>query len=808
MGGYRSLDGPTGLDSVLTDHYERLAPAVLARIEDAGVESEPPFGSAGTERTAAPETVARQATCLLMDVLVVSHCRLASDTPVRFEPATLESLARTPTDEDVGAWADDYDSLRQHLTTIPGGTLFESQPGCLSGRRLAETAEVCRALASLNRSLARRDCRRVRPTLTSAFDLVAGANAPGCVYTPPAVADVLAAWSVRAETDRVLDPACGGGQLLASALRRLDVMADGRVDGTQLLGIDRDSTATDLSALALAAHPVDTAGGPTIRSADFFDVCPPADSGVSALDDVDAVVLNPPFTRPEHLADGYRSAVRDAVDGAEAHLPKRAGLYVYFLVAVTRLLDDGDRLAAVVPSSAFSADYAGAVESFLCDHYDVAAVLGTHRHPVVPTADVHALVVLLTRRCGGRPRSTGVSFGLLDRPFDAIDPETVAAGYWDSLDAKVRHVDQHRLRSGVDGLPSLFDHKWSGLLRVGERVGRLLDRDAGRFVRVGDLGRVAYGFKPGAVRFYLLPRPGTEAGGLGTACEDATGRLVVDHGDRSYAIEHDCWMRSVERGRTDGAVDASRRSIDGESWVPRYALKSSTELDTRHIDGDDPAYVLVSSGVPPERLEAERPGFAAHVRWGESQGFHERASVESRDPWYSVDPPEPGTLLLKQFHDRRLFHPVNAAGVVPTNTFQQLHAEDAPPAYLTGYLNSTLGLVLTELFGRTNLGAGALTVYGSDFERIPIPDVEGEPLVFADALAPLRNAPARPVADELGAETPADVTLAGVRPARRRLDELVFEDLLDWSEDDQLAVYRELLRLVEGRTAKADSRQR
>jgi tRNA1(Val) A37 N6-methylase TrmN6 len=810
MAAHTSLDAPDRLPAVLADHYERVGPAVLARLRAAAEEPDPPFGDDGTD-VPSTETVARQATCLLLDVLVVAHQRAVSDR-ARVDPDRLETLARTPTDgTEARAWTEEYERLRQQLTAIPGGGLFESWRWCLCGPPLAETVDVPAALASLARTLLAGDRRDVRPTLPASFDVVAGGTARGCVYTPPAVADLLAAWCVRDGDERVLDPACGGGQLLASALTRLDGETDGRVDGARLVGVDRDPTATDLTALALAAHAVDTAGRPTIRTADFFEVCPPAEDAGSVLPDVDAVVMNPPFTRPEHLDDGYRDAVRDAVfDDADARFSKRAGLYACFLVAATRLLDDGDRLAAVVPSSAFAADYADAIESFLLEHYDIEAVLGTHRHPAVPTAEVNAFVVLLTRKLGRRADGNRIAFCRFDRPFDAVDAGAVATGCWDGVDAAVRRVDQHRLGSATDGLPSLFGHKWTALLRVGDRVGDLLAREADRFVRIGDLARVRYGFKPGAVRFYLLPRPGTGEDGVRTAYEEASGRLLVDHGHRSYAIEHDCWMRPIDGDRTDtSSVEADPSYVDGDGdvWAPRYALKSSTGLEDRVIDADDPDHVLVSSDLPRERLDAERPGFAAHVRWGESQGFHERGSIRSRDPWYDASPSEPGTILLKQFHDRRLFHPVNAVGVVPTNTFQQLEAGDTPPAYLAAYLNSTLGLLLTELFGRTNLGAGALTVYGSDFEAIPIPPVERDVPPFADVLAGLQDAPVRPVHDELGARTPADVTLADVAPARRRLDDRVFDALLGWSEDERLAVYRDLLRLVDGRTAKADNRR-
>jgi hypothetical protein len=302
---------------------------------------------------------------------------------------------------------------------------------------------------------------------------------------------------------------------------------------------------------------------------------------------------------------------------------------------------------------------------------------------------------------------------------------------------------------------------------------------------------------------------------LTTEYDPDTGGLVVTNHDEEfdgpdeYTIERECWMEPCDTGTTggsesEGATADGCQYDDGEwLWRPRPVLKPTSSLSTRTVDRTCADHVLVSASVPRGELSETYPGFAAHVRWGEARGFHERQSVDGRSPWFSVDDPTPGALVLTQFHDERLFHPVNVDGVRLTNTFQQFETDDHLAPVVAGYANSTLGALWTELFGRTNLGSGALTVYGGDFEALPIPALDGVDDDLSERFdAALRDLAIRPVGSVLDELDRGDVSLAAIPESRRRLDRLVFEDLLSLSEREQRTVYRELRRLVAQRVRK------
>jgi len=61
------------------------------------------------------------------------------------------------------------------------------------------------------------------------------------------------------------------------------------------------------------------------------------------------------------------------------------------------------------------------------------------------------------------------------------------------------------------------------------------------------------------------------------------------------------------------------------------------------------------------------------------------------------------------------------------------------------------------------------------------------------------------VFEEIGANTPEEVSLDKVKPDRRELDKIVVGDILGLTEEDQLEVYKAVIDLVKSRIEKAQS---
>src|SRR5437868_11100349 len=243
-------------------------------------------------------------------------------------------------------------------------------------------------------------------------------------YTPVEVARLLAVFAVRAAADRVFDPACGDGRLLAEAInakRQLAPKASPRELAREAFGIDRSAQAVMLAA----------ASGARVAQADFFDLEP----GASVSDTwqlperFDAVIGNPPYIRQEVMgaADKRRIARRllsDRQAATDVSWPRwsgRSDIYVYFFARAIRFLRVGGRLVFLTASSWLDAGYGAALRRFLLDNFRVIAVIESTAESFFVDASVNTSITVLEREPDAEPRAANtVRFVQLRQPLAAI----------------------------------------------------------------------------------------------------------------------------------------------------------------------------------------------------------------------------------------------------------------------------------------------------------------------------------------------------------------------------------------------------
>lgn len=179
----------------------------------------------------------------------------------------------------------------------------------------------------------------------------------GGYYTPSAIATVLAEWAIRDPASRVLEPSAGDGQLVAAAVKRLN--AAGEVLAVEL----------DLQ----EARKVALRGGPLTKvvTGDFFSWFQQRSSSGT----FDAVIGNPPFIRYQHFQEEHRQAAFDLMR-AEGMRPSRlTNAWLPFVVAATRALRSGGRLALVLPAELLQVTYASELREYLARKYSHLTVV-------------------------------------------------------------------------------------------------------------------------------------------------------------------------------------------------------------------------------------------------------------------------------------------------------------------------------------------------------------------------------------------------------------------------------------------------
>lgn len=178
-------------------------------------------------------------------------------------------------------------------------------------------------------------------------------KALGAFYTPPAMAQRLVDWAIRAQSDRVLDPSFGGGVFLKGARARLEALG-AEVDPAcpQIFG-------AELEDLAFADASREWAQDARLWHRNFFDLVPG-----QQIPHCEAVVGNPPYVRYQDFNRSSEQAHRICAD-AGLKLTKLASSWAPFLVHATSFVAEGGRMAQVLPAELLHAQYAGGITDFL-----------------------------------------------------------------------------------------------------------------------------------------------------------------------------------------------------------------------------------------------------------------------------------------------------------------------------------------------------------------------------------------------------------------------------------------------------------
>jgi hypothetical protein len=210
----------------------------------------------------------------------------------------------------------------------------------------------------------------------------------GTFYTRPQAAEILAGLSIDQADEKVLDPACGSGTLLVSAYRKKMTMGKARphkkLVEEELTGVDIMPFSAHLAALNLTMQSPAEPTNKTrigignslhlVRGSEIGDVArwmkafggevtgadteqPLTKGEVFTLEQVNLVIMNPPFTRKERLTPGMK--------GIGLEIFGEQNYWAYFIALADSLLRKNGKIAAVLPRDFFRGEYSRAVREYL-----------------------------------------------------------------------------------------------------------------------------------------------------------------------------------------------------------------------------------------------------------------------------------------------------------------------------------------------------------------------------------------------------------------------------------------------------------
>lgn len=242
---------------------------------------------------------------------------------------------------------------------------------------------------------------------------------------------------------RLLDPACGSGELLMAGI---DAMFKVGLRDWEVVGVEADPDALGQARERLQAG---DHGSVRLVAGDFLDLATafqsqgqlwsaqPGDSPLGKR--FDAVIANPPYVRTQVLGAerAQRLATRFGLSG-------RVDLYHAFVRAIGDTVRKGGILG-IITSNRFMTTLAGkAVRSFFADHFEVLEVIDLGDTKLFEAAVLPAVVIARRRPSAKASRSYSVPF------VRVYSQSRVSPDAEDS--AHIRSSILETIEAGVEGL--------------------------------------------------------------------------------------------------------------------------------------------------------------------------------------------------------------------------------------------------------------------------------------------------------------------------------------------------------------------
>jgi len=670
----------------------------------------------------------------------------------------------------------------------------------------------------------------------------------GQYFTSADVVDLILQFCSQNENDKLLDPSCGAGTFLVRAYQQKKLMNQYKKHEEildKLWGNDIAKFPAHLATINLAINDLGVLKNyPNILQSDFFAL----QVGPHGFDNenwrkrrartlgvderevtypryFDAIVGNPPYTRQEEIEDtgvDKRKLIDNALmfgNKKIADISEQAGIHAYFFVHGTKFLKDGGYFGFIVSNSWLDVDYGKGLQEFFLLNYKIVAIIESKEERWFIDADVNTCIVILQKCSDEKERMKNlVRFVLLKKSLryfipateniwnkqidrkDAIDKliQTVLAHskYYENDDLRVFAISQKELwEEGFDIIPEENDDVENKITESNAPYGKYIGSKWGKYLRAPESFFKIMGKSKG----YLIPL-----------------RKVAE-------VKAGCYTGINEFFYFD-KKPAFKEKIEKEYL--KKIIRNTHEVNSINIDSNKLKSQVFVCQVSKSELEKKKQhGALGYIKWGEKQTGRTRQkrktevlfpnieSVKNRKPgWWAIPSQNLVTVNLFMLYviNKRFIVPYSDSAIISDRCFHRIIPFDKKNTeILAAILNSTFTIYCIELYGRSNLGLGALKFEATDAKKISIINCNSIDKKTKNKLLSsfdiLKNRNVEDVFNEIGAKSSTEVSLTKVKSDRRELDKIIMSDILGLTNDEQLEVYSAVIDLVKSRIEKAKS---
>ncbi len=654
----------------------------------------------------------------------------------------------------------------------------------------------------------------------------------GQYFTNPDVVDLILQLCVQNEKDKIFDPACGAGTFLVRAYQ-LKKLMNQRLSHEEILdslwGNDIAKFPAHLTTINLAINDLSVEKNyPRVIQKDFFDLLSPGEEGFQLPEDVrkvllktmdkeelkvihprwfDAIVGNPPYTRQEEISEisseeTYKekliekalahpvSASRRSIEGSYATISKRAGIYAYFFIHGAKFLKNGGRFGFIVSNAWLDVEYGAGLQEFFLKNYKIVAIIESKVERWFEDADINTSIIVLEKASGSDKKSERgenlIRFVYLSKPLRYFIPP--AQDIWgkqierkQAIEKLIKTILAHNEFYQNDELRiypkkqfELWDEgfdaeeqkyigaKWGKYIRAPEIFFKILEKGKDKLVPLKQIADVRRGFTTGANEFFYL----------------------TEEEIKRRKIEKEFWMHKDEKG----------------NLVPNYVIKSPKECKAIIVKPENLKYRVLM--IHKDKEELKGTNVLKYILEGERKGFHQRPTCANRERWWDLEEVKGDILCMMTVNERHIWLDNKDQYFVDARLYGATIKNDRYKI-LGIALNSTLFWLFTELWGRVNLGEGALDVKVYEYASMPVLEFDNKLEKLSKNRIAERNI--NNVFEELGTKNASEVSLSKIKPDRRELDKIVMGEILGLDEEEQVEVYRAVIDLVKSRIEKAKS---
>jgi len=577
------------------------------------------------------------------------------------------------------------------------------------------------------------------------------------------------------------------------------------------------------------------------------------------------IVANPPYTRQEEMASAFYSSqykakiVENAIqpvilaDGRslKQKWSTKASIYSYFLVkAAHQFLKENGRLGFITSNSWLDASFGEALKEYFLNHFKIVAIIESSVERWFEDADINTAILILEKlpaKQVGQLKNHTVKFVSLKVPLTTLigrSPSgfdiTEMRNYWNDLDQVVlsieniqknsevlqyygKHlnfaVDDARMR--VITIPQnklRAAEKWGIFLRAPKIWFKIFSKKKQWFKGAKESGlyKIRRGFTTNANELYYLPSKHWRVTAerqkayhvLQASTELILPKSIVKPVVKSpvaltkYRVEQGNLKRLLVYLQQAKEAIRSKAMLTYINWMENYA---ATEFLA-----NDRFPTIAKKMLSPELTqrmntisEGERAGKEKSILKAIAKEFLDGKPIETSSDWFTLPKREPAQFLCMPGINERFVFYLNKVGALEDKRLYglQVDLQQIPIEIFFAVWNCSITYLTTELWGRTELGQGALDLAVEDYEAMPVLDAEKIWKTIRDDEDTKKKV--FDIVTKIEQEKTLSVEKEVKKESRKNLDLLLLGEIVGLSKEQVEATQTMLVDLVKRRISRA-----